>query len=484
MAIGSVQFGGLASGLPPDLVDQLMQGKQARLESYKRDQTWFSDQKKSYAELQTKLTSLSSKAVALQDVTAWAPHTTTSSDSDKITATASNSATASIHTLSVSQLATHDTHILGDDSMTAGSGVSSSTDTLVDSGTTASNITFTYNGTTYGTGAATTTAGFSAAELSGKSLSDIASAINGIDYGTEEGVSASVLYDGSRYRLVLTANDSGQNSGAARISVDNTTSLTFTTAGTLSSFKNTVAGHDASFNIDGVDATSTSNSVTEVLTGVTLQLKSVTTTGVSITVADDTDALKNTLNSFVESYNAVIDYIGSNKDGLLSGSSLARSVISQLRSVLNTRTSRSDGSGGHLSPYSTLSELGLRTDAKSGKISFNGASLDAAISSDFNVITSMFTNTQADVGTGNNAGIAHRFETLIRSMTNSSSGALTNQSSGLQTRIDRLSKDIERENTRLEKVRQQLTLKFSNLEQMVSKLNSAGAAMNSALSRL
>ena len=471
MALGSVQFGGLASGLPPDLVDQLMQGQQTRLNSYQRDISFFTDQKSSYAELQGKLSDLSSKAVELQDVTAWAPHTTSSSDEDKATATAINSATAANHTLYIGQLATDDTHVMD-------AGLEASTTTLTE----ASQISFNYNGNAY-----------SLDDTSGLTLTEVASQINGLDYGDDAGISASVLYDGSTYRLVLAAKDSGQNDGASRID-----SVNFTNGGESKTFTNTVVGQNAIFKIAGVNATSTSNSVSDVLTGVTLELKSVTAgteiadgvvdplnqgTGVNISIANDTSQLKETLNSFVDSYNEVIDYVNVNREGALSGSTLARSIVSQLRNVLNTRTSKSDGSGDQLTPFATLAELGLRTDSKTGKISFNGTSLDDAINSDFNSITALFTNTQAKVGTGNNAGIAHRFETLINSMTNSS-GALSGQSEGLQARIDRLNKDIERENTRLEKVRERLTEKFSNLEQMVSRMNSAGNAMMSALSQL
>ena len=369
MAIGSVQFGGLASGLPPDLVDQLMEGKQARLKAYERDKNWFTDQKASYGELQAKLTALSSKAVALQDVSSWAPHTTSSSDADKISATATNAATAATHTLYVGQLATNDTYVMDSDV-----GLSSSTETLA----TASALSFNYNGTAY-----------SIADTSGLTLSDLASQINGLDYGNDAGVSASVLYDGSAYRLVIGAKDSGMNSGAARLD-----SISLTNGGVDQGFTNTVAAQDAIFNIAGVSATSTSNSVSDVLTGVTLELKSVTTgteivdgavdsdnlgTGVSVSISDDTGQLKSTLTSFVDAYNAVVDYVSANKNGSLSGSTTARSIVSQLRSVLNTRTHKDDASGSNLSPFSTLAELGLRTDQKTGRISFNGTSLDEAI---------------------------------------------------------------------------------------------------------
>lgn len=472
MAVGSVQFGGLATGLPPDLVDQLMDGQQQRIKAYERDKSWFSDQKSVYVDLQSKLSAFATKAKALKDVSSLAPHTVSSSAPDVITATASNSANAASHTLYVGQLATNDTHVLD-------GGLASSTTVLTDS----AGLDFSYNGVSH-----------SLIDISGLTLSEVAAKVNGIDYGDEDGVSASVLYDGSAYRLVLAARDSGTDGGAARLK-----DINFFDGGVTAVFTNTVVAQDAVFNIAGVDATSSSNSVSDALTGVTLELKAVTTgtqmvggvidpsnrgTGVTISVSDDKSALKTTLTSFVDSYNSVIEFVNANKSGALSGSTAARSVVSQLRSVLNTRTHKADASGGILTPFSTLAELGLRTDPKSGKISFNGTSFDDAISNNFSAVASLFANTQSSVGTGNNAGIAHRFDVLIKSMTNSSNGMLSNQDSGLQARIDRLNKDIERENTRLDKVRQQLTLKFSNLEQLVGRLNSAGNAMTSALAQM
>ncbi|MBF0584961.1 MAG: flagellar filament capping protein FliD [Magnetococcales bacterium] len=498
MASGSIQFGGLATGLPSDLVDQLMQSQKSRLRGFESAKTKIADQQSIYNQLQTKLTDLSTKAVALQDASAWAPHTVSSSNEEKVTATGSDTAMAGTHTLHVAQLATHDTFVLGDATLTAGSGVSSSTDTL----TAGSAFSYTYNGTTYGTSAGTT--GFT--DLTGKSLTDVAALINGIDYGTQEGVAASVMYDGGAYRLVLTAKDSGQNSGAARIAVGADTTLNFTTSGTLTSFQNTVPAQNAVFNLDGVNVTSTTNAPTDVLTGITLQLKSTTgataqdtnadgindamlstaaSTSVVITVSNDTAAVKTTLDSFVEAYNGIVDFDAKHREGALAGSTLMRTVLGQMRATLNIRTHKSGAtSATDYLPRSTLAEFGMRTDSKTGKISFSGSSLDDALKNDYSGLAAIFTNTQSSVGTGRNAGLAYRFETLVKGMTNSVTGSLTAQTNGFRTRTTRLDKDIEREGARLEKVRQQLTLKFSNLEQMVSKMNSAGSAMNSALSKL
>ncbi|MEO5348755.1 MAG: flagellar filament capping protein FliD [Magnetococcus sp. YQC-3] len=499
---GSISFGGLASGLPADMVDQLMKAQQSRLNTFQNDKQKLADQKSAYGDLQSKLSALSSKIAALKDASSWAPHTVTSSLPDKVSATASNAATAGSHAIRVAQLATNDTFVLGDDTLTPASGVSSANDTLK----TGSNFTFTYNGVKYGTGADTPTSGF--ADLSGKTLSEVASMINGIDYGSKAGVSASVMQDGASFRLVLTARDSGRNDGAARLSIDGATSLAFESGTTLTTFKNTVPAQNAIFNLDGVNVVSTSNTPSDVLTGVTLQLKT-TTAGTTakdtsdpadgindaidqlgsetavISVGNDTSTVKANLNSFVDAYNAVVDFVNKNKDGPLANSSMARNVVAQLRSVLNVRTNKvGAATASDFLTRGTLAEYGMRTDSKTGLISFVGTTLDNALQNDYNSLAALFTNTQAQVGTGKNAGLSTRFQTLLSAITNGVTGSLTTQTRGIDTRMTRLDKDITRENSRLDAVRKQLTDKFSNLEQMVGKLNSAGSAMTSALSKM
>jgi flagellar hook-associated protein 2 len=315
------------------------------------------------------------------------------------------------------------------------------------------------------------------------------------------------MYDGSAYRLALTARDSGKygsgTSATSRIVMDSDTSLVFTNSGTLTDFKNSVAAENALFKLDGVDVTSTSNSTTTALTGVTLQLKATTgatvstdadgvetvdstsSTGISLSIANDATTVKNNLSAFVDAYNTVVKYVNDNREGSLSGVTLARTVVNQIRNALNTRTNKVGASSAtDYLTRSTLAEYGMRTDAKTGLISFDSTSLDAALQSDYSGLAALFSNTQSQVGTGYNAGLAYRLKSAFDGMTNSVTGSFTAQTNGIKSRMDRLDKDIERENTRLDKVRQQLTLKYSNLEQLVSQLNSAGSAMTAALSKL
>lgn len=486
MAIGGVTISGMASGLPPDLVDKLVEAQKTNLKAYQRDQSFYTSQQTTFGELETKMLALETKAKALQDTSAWSPHTTSTSDSDKITITADSSAQSSLHSVVVGQLATYDMV-----SMTTG--VTDQNDTIA----AGADFTFTYNGTKYGTSAATQTSGFDSASLENKTLTDLASKINGIDYGDQSGVSASVLFDGSQYRLILTAKDSGTYNSGDRITQEGTTSFSMAAAGSfdVNSFtKPNGSPQDAILKIDGIDITSSSNQVTTALTGVTLQLKSITSgttvaggivdatgTPVNVTIQDDKTSLKTTLTEFVDTFNGIIDYVNLHKTDSLNGDSLSRSVISQLRGVLNTKTQSATGD---LTPFSTLAEMGLRTDQKTGKISFNSTSLDAALTTDFNSVTRLFTSKHADSSETFNEGLAYRMANLIDTLTSSTDGAVTGKKDGIKARLDRLEKSITRENARLEKIRETLTRKFSNLEQMISRMNSSSGAMMNSLEKL
>lgn len=487
MAIGKVTFSGMASGLPSDLVDQLMASQQTRLKAFQRDKDFYSNQSTTFNELESKMLALETKAKELQDTSAWSPHTVSSSDEDRIAITADSTALSSNHTIYVGQLATYNT-------VSMNSGMAQTTDPVNAAGGTFS---FDYNGSTLTNTQANQTINIAVSATD--TLADLASAINGYDYTSGAGVSASVLYDGTAngYRLILTAKDSGALDGATGEAAKRITNIDSNglIGGAAAFTSNTPL--DAKLVIDGIQVSSSSNQVTTALSGVTLNLKQITTnTGftdpnvtydatsvsVNLSIQDDKTALKTTLNGFVESFNGIIDYVNQHKEDTLSGETLTRGIISQIRSVLNTKTGSSAADA--LTPFSTLAEMGLRTDQKTGKISFNSSSLDAALSTDFNSITKLFTAKHTSTTDTFNEGIAHRMADLIDSLTSSTDGAVTGKKDGLKARIDRLDKSITRENARLELVRESLTKKFSNLEQMISKMNGASGSMLSTLQKM
>lgn len=477
-SLGSITFGGLASGLPADMVDQLMSAQQTRLNSMTRDQEYFTNQKTAFGQLESLMVAMQSKAEDLDELTAFQPHSATSSDEDTMAVTASSEAVAAFHSVKIERLATYSSVIMGDggtDGSDPGLGVSSGAALTADS-----DMTFTYNGTDY-------TANLS----SGDTLDGIASKINALDFGDEEGVSASVLYDGTNYRLVMTAKDSGAYArdadgettanGGERVRTDNlvlTSDLTFDDGVTISTsdFFHTAVGEDAKLEVDGLsNIYSSTNAVSDVIPGVTLNLNNTTsgTSTIGVTVTDDTDTLKSTVEDFLSSYNSMIDYISTNKSGVFMGESSIRSVATLFRREFNTATTVSGS-------FSTLAELGVETNQQTGKLSLDSTTFDSVVASDFNAVAEIFANED----TGGTDGLSFRIQDLIDDYTSSNGGILTGKDDGLDYRLDNISDRIEREQARLEKVRIRMTMKYANLEQLISSMNGQTQALTSALSGL
>ncbi|MGN7611466.1 flagellar filament capping protein FliD [Magnetococcales bacterium HHB-1] len=489
MALGSVTFGGLASGLPPDMVDQLMSAQQTRLNAMKRDQSYYEGQKGAFNELKSKLSTMENKASELKSASEFTPYTAASSDEDYITATASSSAVAGLHTVSITSLAQSQVNVSKD----SGTPVTSLTAGL----TAAETITISYNDPAGTDGTLTNEFSFAA----GTTLSGIASTINDYTWDSTDsnvGVIASVINDGDSYRLVLSAKETGQylhtddnwyqrftttidGSGDSVLSFDDGTTIEAMADPTADG--EGIDAANASFSIDGVAVTSTSNTVDDIVTGVTLNLlnSDAGASTFTVTVAEDTTTLKETLNSFISAYNDVVDYIDSQKSGLFQTESLARSVKSMLRSVINTSTTQSDGTT--MSPYNMLASLGIETNAKTGKLSLDSDVFSETIGQDYSAAANIFT-TELDDDDNGSAGIAYRMVTMIDSLTDSSTGSLSSKIKGLDSRLDRVEDRIEREEVRLEKMRERLTKQYASLEQMMSTLNSQSASMMSTLGAL
>jgi flagellar hook-associated protein 2 len=470
MALGSVTFGGLATGLPSDMVDQLMQAEQGRLINYQQQKSSYKTRESALSTLESKLSTLESKAVALQDSDSFKPHTASSSDESKMTVTADSSALAAIHSVEITQLATFDTWILDDgDGAGGGTGLSSETDVTLNAGST---FQFDYLGNTYDQDDFGITAG--------DSLEQIAERINSYDWPTgEDGVSAGVMYDGSNYRLTLTSNASGTADALSNLGG----TLNFDDGASIdvgTEFYNSIAAQDADMTVDGLTGiTSTSNTVSDVIPGVTLELLEANPgTTIYATISNDTSALQETAEEFVSAFNSVIDYINAEKNKGLSSDSVVRSVIYQLRREVNTETNVTGD-------YSSLAAIGITTDEYTGKLSLDSSDFSAAVSDDFDAVAEIFTNTGSTGETDDDdAGLSYRIESYIEELTAFNTGSITVRQSGVSDRISRLDDRILSEQERLERVREQLTLKYSRLEQLVNSLNSQGGAMTAALSKL
>lgn len=258
-------------------------------------------------------------------------------------------------------------------------------------------------------------------DSSNNSLNGLKDAIN----KANKGVQASVIFDGSGYRLVVSA-PSGANKELQITAVEDGDTPTNNDASGLSrfAFNANVAGIadvekqvgvDAELVINGLSLKRSTNNVTDVVEGLTLDLlKASPGEIVTVTVSDDKTFAEEKIRGFVEAYNAFLTEIkpafSFNKEeekwGSLANDSLAKSVVGRFRGLIGAAIPGLTNSN-----YSALTNLGIRTQLD-GSLTINENDFSKAMSENF-----------ADV------------QKLLAPYTYSSSSDITVNSFGKQTQV-------------------------------------------------
>lgn len=208
-------------------------------------------------------------------------------------------------------------------------------------------------------------------------------------------VNASIVNDGTGFRLLMSSTQTGVANGITVNVTDNdgnNADISGLSRLASANLTTTVAAQDAIFSINGLNMTSASNQVSGAIEGLTLNLNKAEL-GVSktITVGANTSDLKDKVKSVVEDYNAMIGIMNSlgsyakDKDdptkGALAGDPALRSARSQLRDMLNFRTDTGS--------IQSLADAGVVSN-RDGTIKFDEARFNAAMSSDPTAVSRMF----------------------------------------------------------------------------------------------
>jgi flagellar hook-associated protein 2 len=227
---------------------------------------------------------------------------------------------------------------------------------------------------------------------SNNSLQGIASAINAANIG----VTATIINDGSSapYRLTLTSKSSGvSNSMQISVAGDAALSSLLTedpSNGSGQNLTQTATAQNANFTVNGIAVSKPSNTVTDVVSGLTLNLQQTSTTPVNLTIAQNTSTTSAAVSTFVKAYNAlhtvinnVTAYNASTKSGaILMGDFAVGTLNSQLHEMLNTPIK---GAGA----LSSLSDVGV-TFQTDGTLAVDQTKLNKALSSNFNDVAALF----------------------------------------------------------------------------------------------
>ncbi|MFQ5671910.1 MAG: flagellar filament capping protein FliD [Nitrospinales bacterium] len=202
-------------------------------------------------------------------------------------------------------------------------------------------------------------------------------------------VSASFLNDGdasSPFRLSIAGTQTGaDNSVSVRLfqrSIGGGEISTFL-------FSETQAARDASLEVDGISVTKSSNTVTDVITGTTLSLKSAGSG--TITLQSDVDAIKTKVSSFVDGFNSLMTFIkdqtfldtDTNTTGLLFGNFTVQNLQQTLRSVVSDKVTGTSGT------FDFLSQVGITTTSD-GLLELDEGELAEAINEDAGGVSQLF----------------------------------------------------------------------------------------------
>ncbi|SEK69627.1 flagellar filament capping protein FliD [Nitrosovibrio tenuis] len=234
---------------------------------------------------------------------------------------------------------------------------------------------------------------------SNNTLSGVRDTVNAANIG----VSATIINDGTSSKLVLTAKDTGaSNSIKITASDDDGTNLDSAglsqlafdptvAAGSGKNLTQVQAAQDAKLQIDGIAVIKPSNTVTDAIEGVTLNLlKSNAGSPTVLNVARDTAGVKSSVETFVKSFNTLNQTLGNlsaynaaTKSGaVLQGDSTIFSIQTRIRATLSAAVDTG--------AFTTLSQIGVAFQ-KDGSLALDSTKLQAALDNNFGSIAGLFT---------------------------------------------------------------------------------------------
>lgn len=390
---------GIGSNLDVNgIISQLIAIERRPVTALDPKEATFQAQLSAYGSVKGAMSSFQSAMSSFASLTKFQAFTATSADPAIVAASAANSAVAGSYSVEVTALAQAQKLIAAGQAGTTAAIGGGATTTLTFEIGTVSGGTFD-SGTGKYTGAAFASNGAGvktvAIDNTNNTLAGIRDAIN----NAKVGVTATLINDGgaSPYRLVLSGNSTGKaNSVKIAVSGDATIStlLAHDPAATQNLSETTTA-QNAALKVDGVSVSKASNSVTDVIPGVTLTLlKTNSGSPLKVTVAQDTAQITSSVNAFVKAYNDLNKTLSdlsafnaSTKQGaILNGDATVRSLQSQIRSTLSSALTGLTGS------FTTLSQIGVSFQ-KDGILAVDAAKLQSAIDSNPNSIGALFAAT-------------------------------------------------------------------------------------------
>jgi len=456
--MASISTLGVGSGLDlSTILDNLTTAEKASLKPITTQQSAYTAKLSAYGTLSSALTAFQTANTALNSADLFSATTATSTSSTAFSATTSAGAIPGKYNISVTQLAQAQTLTSGiqtSNTTALGSSDASRTLSIKLADGTSKDITLTSDQT---------------------SLTGMRDAIN----GAGAGVSASIIKvaDGE-YRLSLTASKTGEANAVSSVTVtgDDTLQGIVGFDATKSDADNpldlSVKAQDAELTVNNVAITSSTNTISDALEGITLNLSDVTSGNQSLTITQDSSKASTAISNFVDAYNNLLDQFNAltkytavdtgsdaqdSSNGALLGDSTLRSIQTQIKSLLTNNTSSST--------YKTLAQIGVTSDPTTGELTLDADKLKTELTKDPTGIKEMI------VGDGKTTGITTKLATNLTSWL-SSTGSIQSAKDGVSKTLNTLTEQYNSTNTRINNLIARYKAQFTQLDVTMNSLNS------------
>ena len=247
---------------------------------------------------------------------------------------------------------------------------------------------------------------------------------------------------------------------------------------------------DAHARIDGLDVYRTSNTIADVITGVTLDLRTTTSTAATLGINRDPTPIKEKVNGLIEAYNSAISDFAvlmgeKNKDdpediysGSLAGDSTARLILAQIKGmIIGTSDSASNG-------VNALRDIGVDI-ARDGTLSLNESKFNTAVTDQFSDVVTMLSadstvqSLSGDVSRGVAGAAVKKITDLLKS-----GNDLLAQSENAKKRITKYEADLETLNTRMEALLLRYTRQFAMMDSIVGQISQTRDGLKSQFEAL
>ena len=461
----AISANGIGSGLDINgIIQQLMAVEQRPLAQLAAKEGSYQAQLSAFGQIKSALSTFQSAADALNNGNRFSAMRATSSNSSAFTATAETSAVKGSYALEVLQIAQGQRLITNE-----------STAPAVAAGSLTIN-TGSYQYDNDGVATGFTQTGSVTIDLdAGSTLEELRDAINDADAG----VRASIIDNGTAKQLVIAGSGEGAESAFTLQGSDGLSGFSYDALDEQASTLTTLeTAQDAKLRLDSVTLTRSSNTLTDVIDGVTINLLAPTETKGTLSIVNDRSGAKTAIESFVKAYNEIstalrgLTAYDSEKGqaSILTGDATVRSLQGQLRNALGAVTRSPEGG------VSSLSELGISFQ-RNGTLTINSSTLDAKLNDPDARVAEFF------AGREGVQGFAATLSARLGGYLNSG-GVLESRQDGINNAIRGLDRQRETLARRLEQTETRYRAQFTALDSMVASMQQTSTFLTQQLANL